>query len=362
MSNEAKTKITPRPPGMDAGSQALAEALRSSFAIIKFVMVILAAVFVFSGFFTVGPQEKAIILRFGKPLGEGDKALLGAGAHWAFPYPIDEVVKVPITEIQQVKSTVGWYALTPEQAIQDELGNPPPAMGSLNPMFDGYALTADGNIVHVKATLSFRIEDPIRYVFSFVSASNAVQSALDNALLATTARFNVDDILTRDRIGFQEAVRQRVGLLAQSHNLGIAVEQCVVTPRHPRQLNLAFAAVLNAGQNREKALNDARSEANQLVSKAGSDAAGRLDAAQAERTRLVQSVTSDADTFLRLLPQYRTNSDLFVQLRLVETMGRVLTNAQDKIFLAERGDGKARELRLLLNRELPKSKSEESKR
>ena len=70
---------------VDAGSQALAEALRSSFAIVKVVMVALGAVFVFSGFFTVGPQEKAIILRFGKPLGEGDRALLGACAHWAFP-------------------------------------------------------------------------------------------------------------------------------------------------------------------------------------------------------------------------------------------------------------------------------------
>ena len=36
-------------------------------------------VFLGSGFFQVGPQEKAIILRFGKPVGEGQKALLTAG-------------------------------------------------------------------------------------------------------------------------------------------------------------------------------------------------------------------------------------------------------------------------------------------
>ena len=72
----------PAPPPetpVDAGSQALAEALRSSFAIVKFVMVLLVLVFLASGFFTVGPQERAIVLRFGKPLGEGEKALLGAG-------------------------------------------------------------------------------------------------------------------------------------------------------------------------------------------------------------------------------------------------------------------------------------------
>src|SRR5438552_1579587 len=82
----------------DSGSQALSEALRSSFAIIKVIMVGLVVLFLGSGFFTVGPQEKAIILRLGRPTSEDEKALLGPGAHWAFPYPIDEVVKIPVGE------------------------------------------------------------------------------------------------------------------------------------------------------------------------------------------------------------------------------------------------------------------------
>jgi modulator of FtsH protease HflK len=359
MSEENKTTpATPsRPGGMDAGSQALAEALRSSFFIVKVAMGLLVALFLFSGFFTVGPQEKAIILRFGKPLGEGDKALLSAGAHWAFPYPIDEVVKVPIAEIQQVKSTVGWFAQTPEQ---EALNQEPPAGPSLNPMVDGYALTADGNIIHTKATLSYRIEDPIRYVFDFVNASNAVQSALNNALLATAARFNVDDILTRDRIGFQDTVRRCTVQLIERERLGISVDQCSVESRPPRQLKQVFDSVVTAGQKRDKTLNEARSYENQVLSKASADASGRLDVAEADRTRLVESVTSEADTFARLLPKYTSNPDLFVQQRLVETMSRVLTNVQDKIFLAERADGKPRELRLLLNREPPKPKTETS--
>ena len=54
---------------MDAGSQALAEALHSSFVIVKVLMVLLVLLFLASGFFTVGPQERAIILRFGKAQG-----------------------------------------------------------------------------------------------------------------------------------------------------------------------------------------------------------------------------------------------------------------------------------------------------
>src|ERR1035437_9966527 len=124
----------------DAGSQALTEALRSSFVIVKFAMVALVFVILGAGFFTVGPQEKAVILRFGKPQGEGQKMLLGAGLHWSLPYPIDEVVRIPITEIQQVRSTVGWYATTPEMELA---GTEPPAGPSLNPQIDGYVITRD---------------------------------------------------------------------------------------------------------------------------------------------------------------------------------------------------------------------------
>src|SRR5436309_10638517 len=127
-SNSGGSARSPQPD--DAGSQALADALRSSFAIIRVVMVALVLLFLGSGFFTVGSQEKAVILRFGKPVGEGAQALLGPGAHWAFPYPIDEVVKTPVNQLQGITSTIGWYATT---AANEAAGNEPPPGPSLNP-------------------------------------------------------------------------------------------------------------------------------------------------------------------------------------------------------------------------------------
>ena len=123
---------SPQPPEApdDASSQALSDALKSSFAIIKVLMVGLVVVFLGSGFFTVGPQERAVVLRFGKPVGVGEKALLGPGSHFALPYPIDEVVRIPITQVQTVKSSVGWYATS---AAMEAAGTEPPPGPSLNP-------------------------------------------------------------------------------------------------------------------------------------------------------------------------------------------------------------------------------------
>ncbi|HLZ54073.1 MAG TPA: protease modulator HflK [Verrucomicrobiae bacterium] len=338
----------------DSGSQALAEALRSSFAIVKFVMVLLVVIFFGSGFFQVGTQEKAIILRFGKPVGQGEAALLGPGLHWSFPYPIDEVVKIPITEIQKVTSTIGWYAVTPEQELSGSL---PPPGPSLVPGVDGYVITGDRNIIHVRATLYYQVVDPIRYVFGFTSASNTVQNALNNALLDTAARFKVDDILYSDVAGFQEAVEQRVSSLVDQEQLGISVKQCPVDRAPPRQLREIFDQVTEARQNQNKVLYDAHSYENQATNSADAQAAAILNEAIYARSNYVSAVQADARAFSALLPNYRVNPALFEQQQLVQVMGESLTNANFKAYLPTSPNGEPVELRLMLNREPPGPKT-----
>src|ERR1051326_2342407 len=234
--NHNKITTPPETP-MDPGAQALSEALRSSFWIVKAVMVILVLLFLFSGVFQVKQQERAILLRLGKPVGTGEAALLKPGLHFSLPYPIDDHEKVSVTGIQTVKSTTGWYATS--EALE-RAGIEPPPGATLNPTVDGYALTADQNIIHTRATLTYRISDPVGYTFNFTNAALSVQNCLDDALLFTAARFKVDDILRQDRIGFREAVRRRVTELVERRNLGIFVEQCTVESTPPRQLRDAF--------------------------------------------------------------------------------------------------------------------------
>lgn len=133
MSQPSPQSPPPATP-VDSGSQALAEALRSSFGIVKFVMLALFVVFLFSGFFKVESQEKAIKLRFGKPVGEGGEALLGPGPHWAWPYPIDEVIKIPITEIQEVRARASWFAQTAVQEARNEIPPARRARRSIRPL------------------------------------------------------------------------------------------------------------------------------------------------------------------------------------------------------------------------------------
>jgi membrane protease subunit HflK len=333
----------------DAGSRALSDALRSSFFIVKFLMAGLILLFFGSGFFVVGPQERAVKLQFGKPVGEGAAALLGPGAHWAWPYPIDEVVRIPFSQVQEASSTIGWYAVTPEQqATRTE----PPPRETLNPAADGYVLTGDANIIHVRATLRYRIADPLSFIFSYTNTPEMITNALDSALYFAAAQFSVDDVLTRNQVVFRERIERRINDVSTRQRLGIEVENVLLSATiPPRQLAERFRAALEASVRSERMINEARSYANESLSRAQGEAATRLGRAQSDRARLVEAVSAEAKRFSDVLPTYRENPELFRRLWLAETVQRVFTNAQERIFLPARADGKSRTLRLDLSRE-----------
>ena len=351
--------VSPLPEVVDdATTRALSDALRSSFAIIRVIMIALVVLFLASGVVTVGPQEKAVVLRFGKPKGGDEQRLLGPGLHWAWPYPIDEVVKIPVGQVQAVGSSVGWYATS---AAQEAAGAEPQPGPSLNPATDGYLLTGDGNIIHVRGTLRYRITEPgLRYSFNFEFASNAVQNAFNNALIYAAARFKVDDALTRDIAGFRETARTRLEQLVAQQQLGITVDQIDnVRIIPPRKLKENFEAVLAAEVRSSKEINDARSYENQTLSKARSQAAARVNAGENDRNRLVEFVAAEARRFTDLLPAYNSNPELFIRQHQTEALQRTLANAQEKFVLPDRVNGKPLELRLQVNREPQKQKTAE---
>lgn len=324
----------PNPAVLDeSGSRALSEALRSSFVIVKVLMVGLVVLFFFSGIFTVPSGERAIVLRFGKPIGVGDQQLLGPGLHWSFPSPIDEVVRIPIGEVQSVRSTAGWYQVTREEEASGQEGMPG---YTLNPAVDGYTLTSDGNIVHIRATLRYRITEPLKYVLGFVNASNVVRNALDNSLFYASSFFNVTQATRENRLGVRDTILQRVRDLTQNHDLGISIESCEVENIiPPRQLKQIFEQVTAAEVERRQAQDTAHAYAGRILSTAQGEASAIVDGGRSGATRLIQEVAAEANYFTNQLARYEENPPFFRRRLHAEVMGRVLTNVSTVFAMPE---------------------------
>lgn len=125
---------------MDAAGKSLSEALRISFIILKVIMVVLVIAFLASGFETVGSDERALVLRFGRIRGVGEARLLGPGPHWIFPYPIDEIVKIKVEKKVNLATDAFWYFQTEQEKLTGQK-RPVRPNTPLDPKKDGYCLT-----------------------------------------------------------------------------------------------------------------------------------------------------------------------------------------------------------------------------
>ena len=112
--------------------------------------------------------------------------------------------------------------------------------------------------------------------------------------------------------------------------------------------------VTAARENRHKLVQDALGDQNRILSAAGAQAVAITNSAETARNRYVTSIQSESEAFVKLLPQYQSNPQLYAQLELAKAMPQILSNV-DKDFLPQRADGKPRELRLMLNREPPQN-------
>lgn len=255
----------------------------------------------------------------------------GPGLHWAFPRPIDEVVKLRITSLTNADSSVGWYQ-SPEERAR---GVPPGGMAEakkLNPALVTYALTSDTNIIHVQATAYYRISDPSLFMFGFSDATVFITNALNNALLLVASKFPVDGILTSNQTAFREQVDQQARELINAEHLGVTVDNVTVDKIPPLSLKSKFEEVIKATQDSERQVKQAQTYVNTTVAKARGEADTLVKVADAARKRKVELMASQAGVFTNLLAQYEQDPQLFKRIRQMNALQIVYTNVQEKIL------------------------------
>ncbi|MCB1126922.1 MAG: protease modulator HflK [Verrucomicrobiae bacterium] len=344
----APDEVVVTPPVEDAGTQALTEALSSSFKIVRFVMLLLLGVFLVSGSFIVRQGEVAVLLRFGKPVGVGAELVRQPGFYFAWPAPIDEVIKIKSGESLTLRSTTGWHSTSPQM---EALGQEPPAMGFLNPASEGYAISADGNIFHARATVKYRVADPLRYRFGFADAASILTNIVNNAIVHAAARMTAEDALYKNKAGYRDLVMARVQEQVDELNLGITLEPGDVETKPPADVKRAFDDVIAAEQEGSKLVQEARGYHDEVTLLARGEAQALINAAGTQSNLFVQAVGAQAAAFTQMLPEYEKDPWLFRSRLLTARMERVLTNAQEKMFLPDLPPGQTRELRLQLSRE-----------
>jgi membrane protease subunit HflK len=409
----------PQPDGpaqepLDAAGQSLTRALQVSFSILKLIMIVLLVLFLCSGIFQVQQDEKALLLRFGRIVGSAENPVIEPGIRFAFPEPINEVIRIPVTREQSLSIDGFWYFETEREKL-----NPTPASqitGPLDPVTDGYTLTrndkvegisgTDYNIVHSKWTLKYKIGSP-RHFFENVYIADRkpgqdlleaaaptleplLESLASDAIVSTMVRYSIDEAI-KNEIGIAEKVKFLLQEKLNEMQSGITVSDVRASRIiWPRQVEEAFQASTKARQEseqvridawsyKEKMLTDtggpgaeaileklkqpglSQEEQELLVAQLSGQVQSKISEARAYRTTVVNNAKANAEYLLALLPEYRNYPELVLQKLYQDAVEQVLANAEEKILIQPSADGQSRELRVMISRD-PNIKKEQAKK
>ena len=273
------------------------------------VVAVLLVVWFGSGIFIVGPDERGLVLRFGKLTRE-----VGPGPGYHLPWPFEEVIKPSITQIR--KDEFGFRTLDP---------GPPATYSEVDP--EALMLTGDGNIIKLQFIVQYRIRPDASgdFVFNARDARETLRVASEAAMRQVVGNTDIDDALTEGRAQVEQNAQRGIQEILDSYQLGIdivTVKLQDVAP--PDEVSDAFKDVISAEQDKERLINEAKGYANDIVPRARGRAAQILNEADAYRLAKIEKARGDADRFTAMLTEYEKARDVTRMRLYLETMQEVL--------------------------------------
>lgn len=251
-----------------------------------------------NSFKLIDAQEKGVVLRFG-----AYHRTMGEGANVKWPWPIETVTVVNVTNIQNLEDSVR-------------------------------VLTSDGNIVDVKFNVQYDISDPRAFLFSFrddlvvngapVQGRETLQNAAESAVREVVGNHTMDTALfNRDQL--VGAAEEHLQAALDMYHTGLKVTDLNLTDaRPPSEVKEAFDEANRAAQDKESSINTANAYASTVVPEARGEAARIKAQGQGYRDAIIATAEGDAARFTQLVAQYRKAPEVTRKRLYLETMQHVL--------------------------------------
>jgi modulator of FtsH protease HflK len=254
------------------------------------------------GFYQIDQQERAVVLRFGEY-----HSTVQPGLQWNPPL-IDEVIKVNTTKVRAA---------------------------SLREIM----LTQDENIVEVRLSVQYVIEDPTKFVLKVREPERSLQHAAQSALRHVVGGTTMDLVLTEGRAQIGVDVDQRLQEYLDMYETGIQVSKVNVDEsKPPSQVQEAFDDVIKAREDEERVKNEAQAYANAVVPEARGAAQRQIEEASAYREQVIANADGEADRFNKLLAEYEKAPEVTRERLYLDAVQGVYSNTNKVMVDVEGGN------------------------
>ncbi|MGB7257849.1 MAG: FtsH protease activity modulator HflK [Pseudolabrys sp.] len=277
-----------------------------------FALLALAALALwgFSGFFRVEPDELGVVLRFGRY----DRDVK-PGLNYHLPFPIESALTPKALRVNKID--VGMRVsedLRRGSAVRDVPE-------------ESLMLTGDENIVDVDFSVFWVVKPNgvSEYLFNIQNPEGTVKAVAEAAMREVIGRRNIAPILTGARQTIEAAVHDLIQGTLDKYGAGVQITQVQLQKVDPpSQVIDSFRDVQAARIDAERAQNEAQTYANRVIPQARGHVAQITQAAEAYKQQTVAEATGQTARFLKIYEQYIKAPDVTRERMYLETMERVL--------------------------------------
>ncbi len=280
----------------------------------SFVLIVVAALFVLWGalsiIYTVQPEERAVIKRFGNVVGIADP-----GLHFKLPFGVD-TVQIVATE-RVLKQEFGFRTA-------DVSGDRTRFAAGQYPD-ESLMLTGDLNIIQVEWVVQYRISEPVKFLYGMREPTQTLRDLSESVMRRVVGNRIGSDVLTVGRVDIANKARDEIQEAMDKYDNGIrivTVQLQDVVP--PQRVQPAFNEVNEARQELERMVNEATRQANEAIPRAEGTAKRTISEAEGYATERVNRALGEAARFNSVLAEYRGVPEVTRARLYLESLSQIL--------------------------------------
>jgi membrane protease subunit HflK len=298
----------PRPPGSPNNNMGTAVG-----GGMVFVIFLIVAVWLASGFYIVDEGRRGVVLRLGKYV-----ETTQPGPRWHIPYPIESV---EVVNVSQVRTREVGYRGNPKNKQPQE----------------ALMLTDDENIVDIQFAVQYTLKSPEDYLFKNREPDDNVLQAAETAIREVVGKSSMDFVLSKGRSEIAANVKKLMQEILDRYETGINVTTVnLQSASAPEPVLPAFEDVVRAQQDRERFKNEGQAYANDVVPKAQGIRSRLVEEAAGYKQSVINTAQGDAARFRAILAEYERAPQVTRERMYIDTMQQILS-ATSKVIVDQKG-------------------------
>ena len=263
---------------------------------LSFIALIAVVVWALSGIYIIEQGKQGVVMQFG-----AFHSITNPGPHW---YP-RFIQSVEIVDVEGVRSVNLGH-------ISDE----------------ALMLTQDENIIDIKFTVQYKIQDARDYVFNVKDPDVTLRQATESAVREIVGKSKLDTVLTEGRLDVAARTKELIQSILDSYKAGLLVVNLnMQDAQPPQQVQHAFDDAIKAREDEQRQINEAEAYSNDILPKARGKAARVVQEAHAYREEVVARAEGETERFEKVLIEYKKAPTVTRERLYLETIEEVMAGS-----------------------------------